>query len=174
MIATEGFNQKVYQIVRVSHNTLRYNFFGEASKNFVFGLYRKEKDLAAKINLSRNSKLVDSSFRKFQTEFLRVVPKDFFDGSVVTNDKPINDTLDKTIWTETTLYSIDLKTKKIISFFQVRILFEGINVEDEKGNPKILNISTFTGKKVIDRKDFIIKQKHFTNKVEGDPPPVQN
>jgi hypothetical protein len=160
---TNGFNQKVYQIIRVTHNTSDYYFFDKASSNFIFGLLQKEKNLATKTNLSRNSLLVDSSFKKFQIDFFKAVPIDFFNGTVKTVNKTITDTLDKTIWTETTLYSFDLKTKKIVSYLQVKILFDGMSAEDEMKNPRILNIQVFTPPKIIDRKKFINEQKHFLN-----------
>lgn len=174
MTVTNGYNQKIYQIIRISHNTHQYNFFDEASKNLVFGLYQKDKGLATKTNLSGNSKLTGESFIKFQTEFTKVVPKDFFSGSVVTKVKPIDDTTNKSIWTETTLYSYDLKTKKIVSYVQIKVLFEGTNVEIEKRNPRIQNIIALTSNKIVDRKNIINKQEHYYDKVERDPPPIQN
>jgi hypothetical protein len=161
-------------MIRISHNTHQYNFFGETSQNLVFGLYQKDKGLATKTNLSGNNRLTGDSFIKFQTEFTKVVPKDFFNGSVVTKDKPIDDTIDKSIWTETTLYSYDLKTKKIVSYIQIKVLFDGTNVEVEKRNPRILDILVFTSNKIVDRKGIINKQEHYYDKVKGDPPPIQN
>ena len=172
--ALTAFNQKVYQILRVSHNTKNYYLFSKETNNLVFGLQQNSKNLSAKKSLSNSSKLTDSSFNKFFKEFHQYVPRDFFDEGVMTNDTLIQ-TLDGTqIWTETTLYSIDLKTKKVEQYIQIKIFFNGKDPEIEMVSPKIDDIKILSGKDAVNRTSMIVKQKHRKSSFTDDPSPIQH
>ena len=152
--------------VTLCNNTKSLFNFGSITNSITYFLLTGDTTTLTFIKFSNQSNHQTKDLLKLSHKFDSIFKKNKVSKLPQTLFRKVN--LNNSLWHEVNYFHIDNKTKKTVQVMQLVILFEGIDVEKEKNDPKIKEIHIRIGKQLIDRSKFLVNLKF-----QKAPPPIE-
>ncbi|MBL7766449.1 MAG: hypothetical protein JNJ58_10170 [Chitinophagaceae bacterium] len=166
--AVTTFGQTVKGVIDITNARPNMYLYGHFSSSIFQYFYDIDKWTIPKYEIPNEVDLI-----KLTEEFKKNVSQDFLENKCFFNEKENLKYEKNKVWIEKTVYTYNLKTKKITYLYQILIEFEGLKPGTESASYKIKNITYRTKAEIIKRDSYVKSLKYDFSIFDEMPPPMK-